>query len=171
MSLSSWKTLDLRDRFILLVLLVFLVFSGVIGWDFVIDRDQEINAAKKELLSEVKVLAARQQSLVAQADAIMSGLTLNPELQPGEATGPCMQAFLARLKQHEEFIQAGLVLPNGELACAAAPPTATSTLPTGAGSRLPLRHARWSSARWLLGESWASQLWSSPRRCATRPTA
>jgi len=122
MSLSSWKTLDLRDRFILLVLLVFLVFSGVIGWDFVIDRDQEINAAKKELLSEVKVLAARQQSLVAQADAIMSGLTLNPELQPGEATGPCMQAFLARLKQHEEFIQAGLVLPNGELACAAAPP-------------------------------------------------
>ncbi len=114
--------LGLRGRLILLLLPVFAVFAGVIAHDFADHREAGIRFATAELLGNTRVIAARQQAIVAQADAILNGLMLRPELQPGAPAEACAQFLSARLESERKFLQAGRTLPDGEVACAALPP-------------------------------------------------
>ncbi|KAF0164834.1 MAG: Multi-sensor hybrid histidine kinase [Rhodocyclaceae bacterium] len=116
-------TLGLRGRLILLLLTAFAMLIGLVAWNFVGDRNEHINAAKAELLSRARVIAAQQHSLVDQADAILNNLTQSPELRPGMPAAACARFLSVRIKQQPAFVQAGRMLPNGELACSAAPAT------------------------------------------------
>lgn len=116
--------LGLRGRLILLLIAAFSLLGGMVAWDFVRHRAERIEAATTELLGNARLIAARQQSIVARADAILNGLMLSPELRPGVAVEACSQALAARLGQEVEILQIGKVLPNGELACAGLPATA-----------------------------------------------
>ncbi len=114
----------MHGRLILLLLAVFAILISLLAGGFVIQREERIHAAWDNLLGHTRLIAARQQSIAAQADAILNGLRLSRELRPGASSVACAQLLVERIKQEPKFIQAGLTLPDGELACAAGPPGA-----------------------------------------------
>ena len=121
MPLTSGGGLRLRDRLILLLLAAFAILIGLLAVAFVSQREERIHAAWEDLLDHTRLIAARQQSIAAQADAILNGLMLSPELRPGASAKACAQLLSERIKQEPKFVQAGRMLPDGELACAALP--------------------------------------------------
>ena len=111
-------TIGLRGRLILLLLAVIAVLAGVIASNFVSSREEQIKTATAELLADTRVIAARQQALVAQADAMLNGLMLRPEARPGAPAEACSRTFQALIGREPAFINAGLALPNGTATCA-----------------------------------------------------
>lgn len=126
--MAGWRgmklpfTLGLRARLILLLLALFAVLVGLIALDFVDHREEGRNAAAAELLGNTRLIATRQQVVAAQADAILTGLMLRPELQQGASAEACSQALAAYLTQQVQFLTIGKALPDGDVACAAVPP-------------------------------------------------
>ncbi len=116
-------TLSLRGRLILLLLAASALLIGLAAWNFIADRNSHVNTAKTELHSQVRVIAARQHFLAAQADAILNSLALSPELKLATSTAACAELLAMRLEQQQAFNQIGLTLPDGEIACAAVPAT------------------------------------------------
>ena len=116
-------TFGLRGRLILLLLTAFAMVAGLIAWQGLEDRDEQLRAASAQLLSDTKLIAARQQSIAAKADATLTELMQRPELWPGAPAEACAKSLAARIQPQPEFIQAARILPNGELACAAVPAT------------------------------------------------
>jgi putative nucleotidyltransferase with HDIG domain len=133
MALISGGKLGLRGRLILLLLAAFAILISLLAAGFVSQREERIRAAWEDLLDHTRLIAARQQSIAAQAGAILNGLMLSPELRPGASTKACAQLLSERIKQEPKFIQAGRTLPDGELLCAAAP----------AVSRVRIADSRW----------------------------
>jgi two-component system sensor histidine kinase/response regulator len=116
-------TLGLRGRLLMLLLAAFAIVAGLIAWHGIKDRDERLGAASDHLLSDARMIAARQKSIAANADATLTGLMLRPELRPGAPAAACDKFLAAQIKLQPEFIQAARTLPNGELACAAVPGT------------------------------------------------
>ncbi|MDO8788278.1 MAG: PAS domain S-box protein [Sulfuritalea sp.] len=112
-------TLDLRGRMILLVLTAFAALTVLIGWHSLEEPGERLRDASARLLADTRVIAARQQSIVAKADAILTGLMLRPELRPGVSAVTCAQVLSARLKQQQEFTQIARTQSGGEIVCAA----------------------------------------------------
>ncbi len=121
MPLTSAGSLGLRGRLILLLLGAFAILIGLLAESFVNQRQERIHAAWEDLLGHTRLIAARQQSIAAQADAILNGLMLSPELRPSASTRACVQLLSDRIRQEPRFIQAGRILLDGEQACAAVP--------------------------------------------------
>jgi PAS domain S-box-containing protein len=124
--LSSVKPaliLGLRGRLFMLLLAAFAIVASLIAWHGVEDRDERLRTASEHLLSDARTIAARQQSIAANADATLTGLMLRPELRSGAPAEACDKFLAALIKVQPEFIQAARTLPNGELACAAVPGT------------------------------------------------
>ena len=117
------STPGLRGRLILLLLAAFAALTALIAWQSFEERGVRLRAASEHLLADAKLIAARQQSIAARADATLTELMLRPELQPGAPAEACAQFLAARIKLQPEFIQAARTLPNGELACVAVPGT------------------------------------------------
>lgn len=115
------RHIGLRGRFILLLAAFAMIFT-MIALHTVAHRAEKIADASTHLLGNAKLVAARQQRIVAQADAILNGLMLRPELLSGDSAEDCSRVLAERLKQEKEFVQIGKVLPDGEVACAAFPP-------------------------------------------------
>jgi len=115
-------TLGLRGRLMLLLLAAFALLSCLLAWDFVEDRKVRINATSTELLNHTRLIAAQTRYFTKQANAILNGLVLSPEMQPGAPAESCAQFLQARLKQEPEFNQIVRTLPDGVVACAAVPP-------------------------------------------------
>ena len=112
-------TLGLRGRLFLLLGAVFTALAGVIVVQSLHDRSDMISAASEQLLSQAKLIAARQQSLTARGEALLSGLLSHPELHAAGAA--CSPLLADRLKHYTEFINIGMALPDGTLACSAVP--------------------------------------------------
>ncbi|MDP1906594.1 MAG: PAS domain S-box protein [Pseudomonadota bacterium] len=113
--------LGLRGRLILLLLAAFAALTGLIVWHLIEHRDERLSDAAEHLLHKTQLVAARQQHIAAHADAVLTGLMLRPELQPGAPAEDCAQFLSARLKQESEFINIVRALRNGDLDCAAIP--------------------------------------------------
>jgi len=111
----------LRGRLILLLLAVFAALVGLIAWHSYTDRDARLRAVSAKLLADVKLVAARQQTIAARADAVLNDLILRPELRPGAPAAACTAFISALLERQPEFAQAGWARPDGEVACTAAP--------------------------------------------------
>ncbi|MFA4968972.1 MAG: PAS domain S-box protein [Sulfuritalea sp.] len=116
-------TLGLRGRLFMLLLAAFAIVASLIAWHGVKDRDERLRTASEHLLSDARTIAARQQSIAANADATLTGLMLRPELRPDAPAEACDKFLVALIKVQPEFIQAARTLPSGELACAAVPGT------------------------------------------------
>jgi PAS domain S-box-containing protein len=114
-------SLGLRGRLILLLLAAFAALFGLLVLHAQDIHKEWLRSIEKQLLTDAKLIAARQQSIAMQADAVLNGLMLRPELRPGAAVDLCEQFLAEQLKQEPEFNQIGKLLPDGELACAAAP--------------------------------------------------
>ncbi|OHC62765.1 MAG: hypothetical protein A2045_08905 [Rhodocyclales bacterium GWA2_65_20] len=112
-------TLGLRGRLILLLLTAFTALTVLIAWHSLEEARERMRDASTRLLAETKVIAARQQSIVAKADSILTDLMLRPELRSGAPAAACAEFLSAGLKQHREFAQAGRTQPDGEVACTA----------------------------------------------------
>lgn len=115
--------IGLRARVALLLLAAFAALASVAVWHSLADRDERLRDAATHLQHSAQLIAARQQHIVAQTDAILTGLMLNPALQPGAPADACAQALAARLAREKKFIQIGKALPGGELDCLAVPAT------------------------------------------------
>lgn len=111
--------LGLRGRLFLLLLTAFTALAGVIVAHSLHDRRTMISAASEQLRGQAKLLAVRQQYLLAQGEALLNGLMLQPELHTGGAA--CSRLLAERLKHYAEFINIGMVLADGTLACSAVP--------------------------------------------------
>jgi len=114
---------SLRGRLTLLLLVASAMLTGLAAWHFVDHRQERINSATEELLDHTRLIAVRQQAIVARADAILNGLMSSPELRAGVSTSACEQFLSQRIKQEPEFVQAGRTLPDGVVACVAVPPS------------------------------------------------
>ena len=114
--------LSLRGRLMLLLLAAFALLSGLLAWTFVDDRKVRIDAASNELLDHTRLVAVQARYFTAQANAILNGLMLNPEMQPGAPAEACAQFIRVRLKREPVFPQGGRTLPDGEVACASVAP-------------------------------------------------
>ncbi|MDP2794917.1 MAG: cache domain-containing protein, partial [Sulfurisoma sp.] len=113
--------LGLRGRLLLLLLAAFAALTALIVWHTLDHRDERLENATEHLLIDAKLIAARQQSIVARAEVVLNGLLLRPDLHP-EAAADCSRVLAARLGQEAAFSQIGMVSPDGVLACAAIPP-------------------------------------------------
>jgi PAS domain S-box-containing protein len=113
--------LGLRGRLILLLLAAFAALSSHIVWNSIENRDARLSAVAERLLHDAQLIAARQQHIAAQADAVLTGLMLHPELRPGVDTETCARTFAAILREKPIFAQAGMTQPDGVVACAAVP--------------------------------------------------
>lgn len=115
------RRIGVRGRLILLLLLAFALMCGVIVWQAIQDRNEHIGHAEQMLLAETRIIAAQQQRIVAQADAILTGLMQLPEVRPGASAKACAQVLAARLEREPGFVNLGQALPDGDVACATAP--------------------------------------------------
>ncbi len=115
-------TLGLRGRLLLLLLVAFALFAGLVAWDFVDHRQERSGAASSELLVHARLIAAKAQGFAARADAILNAVMLSPGLRPGASAEACSQALAAHLRQEAQFLTIGKALPDGDVACAAVPP-------------------------------------------------
>lgn len=105
------------------MLAAFAVLAGVIGRQALEHRAEDAGHAKMQLQHNVQLIAARQQSIIAHADALLHELAAHsPELRPGAPAGECARMLADRLGHTKGVIQIGKALPDGELACAAVPP-------------------------------------------------
>ncbi len=114
--------LDLRARLVMLLLLAFSILFLIPVWHYLQERDQQMKAAKAELLAKVKLIAARQDYLVRRGETILASLALQADLGPQGSLQSCRQYLLARLSQEPEFVQISKVLPDGDIVCAALQP-------------------------------------------------
>ncbi|MDO8349866.1 MAG: PAS domain S-box protein, partial [Gallionella sp.] len=114
--------LGLRGRLILLLLAAFAALSGQIVWHSFEYRDERLGDASEHLLHNAQLIAARQQHIVAHADAVLTGLMLRPGLRPDVSTDTCSRTFATILQQEPTFVQVGMTRPDGVVACAAVPP-------------------------------------------------
>ncbi|MDP2808943.1 MAG: PAS domain S-box protein, partial [Rhodocyclaceae bacterium] len=114
--------LGLRGRLILLLLAAFAVLTALIAWHTLDHRDEHLQTASEHLLAEAKLVAARQQSIAAKADAILTGLMLRPELRPGASADDCSRALAEILRQEPKLIQVARIRPDGVVDCAAVLP-------------------------------------------------
>ena len=118
--MNMFPALGLRSRFILLVLLAFVALASVNVWQTLGQRDALIQATSERLLSDARLLAAQQQTLLARADAMLNSLMLEPALlRHNDAR--CARELASHLQAESVFLQLGKVLPNGNVACTAVP--------------------------------------------------
>lgn len=113
--------IGLRGRLILLILVAFAIIFAVILQHTVAHRAENIANATERLLHSTKLIAARQQLMQTQAEAILNDLMTRAELRANVSTEACSHFLAARAKQEQAFIQIAKTLPNGDLACAAVP--------------------------------------------------
>lgn len=115
--------LGLRGRLILILLAAFAALVGLIVAHTMNHGADQLRNAETHLQHNAQLIAARQNHIVAQADAILTGLMLNPALQPGAPADACAQALASRLAHEKKFAQIGKALPDGEIDCLAVPAT------------------------------------------------
>ncbi len=114
--------LGLRARLALPLVAAAGVLLGAIVWQSLAERGQLRRDAAETLLQKAKLIAARQQSLLARADATISNMMLRPELHPGADATTCARELRELVEMEPEFNQIGLARPDGDIVCAATPP-------------------------------------------------
>lgn len=77
-AMKALPTLGLRGRLILLLLALFFALVGFSVWQALQDRTRRLDDSAQYLLRSAKLIAARQNNIEAQADAILSSLMLRP---------------------------------------------------------------------------------------------
>ncbi|MDP2793106.1 MAG: PAS domain S-box protein, partial [Sulfurisoma sp.] len=118
----------LRGRLLLLLVVAFAAMIGLTVRQSFADRDERLSRVSEHLLHTAQLIAARQQSIAAKANTILTGLMLHPESRPGASAADCTRT-LSAIPQHEhEFIQAARVRPDGVVACAAVPLDANASM-------------------------------------------
>lgn len=122
MSMRLAHLIGLRGRLILLLLAAFGVAFTFITERAVNHRADEISNATLHLQYKVQLIAGRQQNIATYADALLSELMLASELRSGASANQCSQTLAKRLSQEKMFSQIGMVLPDGNISCAAISP-------------------------------------------------
>jgi signal transduction histidine kinase/CheY-like chemotaxis protein len=113
--------LSLRARLTAVLVIAFGVLTGVMGWHLVGDLRQRVGIELDRVVSEVNLMAARQQVWVERADALLSGLTLVPEVATGTSEEACSRALRQRLDLERGFVQIARVRLDGSTNCSALP--------------------------------------------------
>ncbi|MDP2795362.1 MAG: cache domain-containing protein, partial [Sulfurisoma sp.] len=113
--------LGLRGRLFLLLLAAFAALTALIVWHTLDHRNERLENATEHLLIDVKLIAARQQSIAARAEVVLNGLLLRPDLHPGTSAADCSRTLAARQRQEPEFVNVTMLRPDGVVVCTAAP--------------------------------------------------
>jgi hypothetical protein len=132
MSTAGTRTsrLGLRTRLLLLLATAFASLGGLLAWHLLQDHNAKIGDAQAELLASARLIAARQDVLLERGDALLNGLMLNDELEPGISVAECTRELGALQRRETAYVQIGMASPGGEVVCSAVP----ATSPTGPGS-------------------------------------
>jgi len=118
----------LRGQLGLLVVAVFVAISALLAWNYAREQDSRLAAARSELLADARLIAARHQTLVARADAILEGLILSPERPASTQATSCAQQLAELQARDPTYLQIGEVDPDGVLRCSAVSANATIDL-------------------------------------------
>jgi PAS domain-containing protein len=73
------------------------------------------------LLGDVKLMALREESILARADAILNGMPLRQEVAPGIDPAICVDFLTARVRGEPSFAAAAVLEPDGRRRCTSAP--------------------------------------------------
>lgn len=119
--MQIFRHMGIRGRLVLLVMAAFSLPTGLFVWHTIGHRSDMIHNAKQELLTESRLITAKQQATGRRADAILTELAEQPELPPGGSAAACSQLFAARLELDPEFVNIGMALPDGDVVCSAFP--------------------------------------------------
>ncbi len=131
--------LGLRGRLLLVVSSVFLVLGALIVRQNLDRRDERLQHTTEHLLQQARVIAARQHFLSARAEMLLAGLVQSRGVPDIESSRKCSAWLAARLRSESEFVQLGMVRPDGEVACAAQMPEGRVSFADRAWFQLALR--------------------------------
>ncbi len=118
----------LRVRALLFVTLVFAVNFGMVLYLTSVQRVEDIDNAKMQLLHASQRIAAKQHEIVFLADRQISELMLllqERKIGPGEK---CSRLFAKGLKDSPEFLSMAVAAPNGDINCSSLPHQGTINL-------------------------------------------
>ena len=112
--------LGLRSRLSLLLLATFAAIFILAVQHASVRRADEIDMTTAMLLDKAQLIAARQQVMVARAEALLTDLATGDEARPGGSPAECAKFLAVRAKQEDAFLHSTVVLPNGDVACSGA---------------------------------------------------
>ncbi|HEX6734319.1 MAG TPA: PAS domain-containing protein, partial [Azonexus sp.] len=117
----SLPAFGLRGRLVLILLIAFVGLAGLIVWKSLLQREEYRHAAAERLLNDARLLAARQQAVIARGDAILNNAML--VALPADKVSPrrCAQLFAARLVTEPAFLELGAAAADGSVLCAVPP--------------------------------------------------
>lgn len=110
--------LGLRGRLVLILLIAFIGLSGLIVWNSLVQREEYRHEAGEHLLNDARLLAARQQAVMARGDAILNNAMLVTALRDKMGPGRCPRLFSERLTAEPAFFGLGAAAADGSVLCA-----------------------------------------------------
>lgn len=112
---------SLRTRAFVALGVAFALLAAMLAWLLAADIRSRMESAKARLLSEVRLIASREDIILARADAILNGLPLRVEVQPGVQPLLCEAFLTARVRGEPSFRAAAVLEPDGRVRCASNP--------------------------------------------------
>ncbi|MCG2578706.1 response regulator [Dechloromonas sp. XY25] len=111
-------SVGLRGRLVLILLVAFVALSGLIVWNSLIQHEEYRRAAGERLLNDARLLAARQQAVIARGDAVLNNAMLVTALRDKLAPGRCPRLFAEHLSAEPAFFGLGAAAADGSVLCA-----------------------------------------------------
>ena len=120
--MNLFFTLGLRGRLLWVVAAVFFVLGALIVRQNIDRREERLHFTTDHLLQQTRIIAARQHFLSARAEMLLAELVQSRVVRESGLTPRCSEVLAAKLKPESEFVQLGVLRPDGEIACAAQMP-------------------------------------------------
>ncbi len=108
--------LGLRTRLVLLVLLALLPVFGLLAYSAEQSRQAALRLAQADLQSQALLLSNRQQRTVDMVHELLNGIASGPHIKK-LSPQLCEEHLKNLYEEHSEFINLGVVAPDGTLIC------------------------------------------------------
>jgi diguanylate cyclase (GGDEF)-like protein/PAS domain S-box-containing protein len=140
---------SLRVRLLLLVLLATIpstLMSVYSGW---MDRVNAINSAKESLQRLAELAAATEARSLENARKLLSDLAKSQEVL--NDTPDCFEFFASVLRRNQDFINIGLIRPNGDVSCSAVPSLKPVNLADRSHFKRAVEERRFVTGKYVFG--------------------
>ncbi len=117
---SIFRSWSIREKLLLLLIVIFLPAFAVILTSSVIQRQNEVNKAKNKALLLVQSLAAQQEHITLKSELLLGILAQLPEVRRLEVQA-CNRLFTELKENYPFYTFIGLTTPDGNLLAGSGP--------------------------------------------------
>ena len=146
--MTRFAALGMRARVLFLILLVFLPVFGLRVFSAVDDRRAAIRGAEGDAYDTARIVAQDQQGLLEQSRQQLFTFAQLVALSSGKPieSRTCRPALVVFMKRLPNYVDLGIVAPNGKVLCAAATKTGVDF------ARTPFVRRALQSRRFAIGD-------------------